>query len=195
MLITTYIVDRRVCDQNLCDLNSCKVQQSKPIINKDDKCTGMEQNHTVRKLNPKNTMEDYNNNNPSLTRFLLHKEPIKIYHQNIRSVRYKLNELLYHLNHGPPHILCTSEHHLRHEELASFHIENYVLECCYCRKSKHKGGVCISVHNSRKFTSLDIDNFCLDKDFDACAIHLNSKLDKVCILATYRSPQGNFNTF
>ena len=82
-----------VCDRNLRDLNSCKVQQSKPIIDKDDKCTGMEQNHAARKLNPKNTMEDYNNNNPSLTRLLLHKQPIKIYHQNIRSLRYKMNEL------------------------------------------------------------------------------------------------------
>jgi len=157
---------------------------TKPIIDKDN-CTSMEQNHTVRKLNPKNTMEDYNNNHPSLTRLLLHKQPIKIYHQNIRSLRYKMNELLCHLNHDPPHILCISEHHLHHEELAFFHIENYVLGSCYCKKSKHKGGVCIFVHNSRKFTSLDIDNFCLDQDFEACAIHLNSKLDKMCILATY----------
>ena len=103
-------------------------------------------------------MEDYNNYNPSLTRLLLHKQPIKIYHQNIRSLRYKMNEILCHLNHDPPHILCISEHHLHHEELASFHIENYVLGSCYCRKSKQKGGVCIFVHNSRKFTSLDLDN-------------------------------------
>ena len=31
----------------------------------------MEQNHTARKLNPKNTMKDYNNNNPSLAHLLL----------------------------------------------------------------------------------------------------------------------------
>ena len=104
-----------VCDQNLCDLNSCKVQQTKPIIDKDVKCTGMEQNHAARKLNPKNTMEDYNNNNPSLTWLLLHTQPIKNYHQNIRSLRYKMNELLCLLSHDPPHTLCITEHHLHHE--------------------------------------------------------------------------------
>jgi len=171
------------------------VQQTKAVIEKDDKCTGMEQNHAARNLNPKNTMENYKNNNHSLTRLLLHQQPIKIYHQNIRSLRYKMNELLCHLSHDPPHILCISEHHLHHEELTSFHIENYVLGSCYSRKSKYKGGVCIFLHNSIKFTSLDTDNFCLDQDFEACTIHLNSKHDKLCILATYRSPQGNCNTF
>jgi hypothetical protein len=43
------------------------LQQSKPIIDKDDKCTGMEQNHAAGRLNTKNTMDDYNNNNPSIT--------------------------------------------------------------------------------------------------------------------------------
>ena len=147
----------------------------------------MEQNHATRKLNPKNTMEYYNKNNPSLACLLLSKQPMKIYHQNIRSLRYEMNGLLCHLSHDPPHILCITEHHLHHKELASFHIENYVLGSCYCRKSKHKGVVCTSVHNSIKFTYLDIDNYCLDQDSEACAIHLNSKHDKLCILATCRS--------
>jgi hypothetical protein len=135
-----------VCDQNLCDLNPCKVQQIKLTIDKDYKCTGMERNHATRKLNPKNTLDDHNNNHPPLSQLKLHKQPIKIYHQSIRSQRYKVNELLCHLSHDPPHILCVTEHHHHHEELASFHVENYVLGSCYCRKSKYKGGVCIFVH-------------------------------------------------
>ena len=79
--------------------------------------------------------------------------------------------------------------------LTSLPVENYVPGSCYCRKLKHKGGVCVFVHNSLKFTPLDIDNYCIDQDFEACAIQLNSKHDKLCILAIYRSPQGNFNTF
>jgi len=57
------------------------MQQTKEIIDKDDKCTGVEQNHAAMKLNPprpQKTMEDYNNNNPPLTQLLLHKHPIKI---------------------------------------------------------------------------------------------------------------------
>jgi hypothetical protein len=46
----------------------------------------MEQNHAAGRLNTKNTMDDYNNNNPSITWLLLHKQPIKIYHKNIRSL-------------------------------------------------------------------------------------------------------------
>jgi len=71
--------------------------------------------------------------------------------------------------------------------------EHCVLGSCYCRKSKYKGGAYIFVHNSIKFTSKDIDNYSLDQNYEACAIHLNSKHDKLCILATYRSPRGNFN--
>jgi hypothetical protein len=51
------------------------------------------------------------------------------------------------------------------------------------------------IHNTVKFTSLNIDNYCLDRDFEVCAIHLNAVYDKLCILAIYRSPLGNFNTF
>jgi hypothetical protein len=50
------------------------------------------------------------------------------------------------------------------------------------------------VYNSIKFT-LIIDSYCLDQYFEVLAIHRNSLYDKLCILAIYRSPFGNFNTF
>jgi hypothetical protein len=102
---------------------------------------------------------------------------VRIYHQNIRSMRHKMSELLCHLSHDFPHFLCLTEHHLNCDELASFHVENYVLGSSYCRKLKNKGGACIFIHNSIKFTPLDIENYCLDQDFEACAIRLNSKHD------------------
>jgi hypothetical protein len=89
----------------LCNLNCCKEQQTTLIIDKDEKCTGMEQNAAARKLNPTGILEDFNNNNHSITRSLLHKQSIKIYHQNIKSLRYKMNELLCHLSYDIPHIL------------------------------------------------------------------------------------------
>jgi hypothetical protein len=45
------------------------------------------------------------------------KECIKIYHQNIRGLGIKSSELIAHLHHDYPHILCITEHHLKH-----FHI-------------------------------------------------------------------------
>jgi len=51
------------------------------------------------------------------------------------------------------------------------------------------------IHKSLKFTTLNIDSFCLDRDFEVCAIHLNSFCDKLCVLAIYRSRLGKFTTF
>ena len=147
----------------------------------------MGQRNTARKHNSKNTSEGYNNHDLSLTHILPHKQSIKTYHQNIRNLRNKVNELVCHLHHDPPHILRLSEHHLHHDELASLHIENYTLEAYCCTKSKHRAGVCMFLHNSIKFTSSNIDSYCLDQDFEVCALHLNSVYDKLCILAIYRS--------
>jgi hypothetical protein len=51
------------------------------------------------------------------------------------------------------------------------------------------------LHNSLIFTTLNIDNYCLDQDFEVSAAHVNSIYDKLCILAVNRSFLGNFNTF
>jgi hypothetical protein len=75
------------------------------------------------------------------------------------------------------------------------HIKNYTLGAYYCRKTRHKDGVCILIHNSIKFTTLSIKNYHLDQEFEVCAIHINSVYDKLCILAVYKSPLCNFNTF
>ena len=103
-----------VCDKNICDLHICGVLQTKLILDKNNKCRGCEQSHAAKKLNTKITMDNYNNYNPFLSKLSLHKQTIKIYHQNIISLKYKMNKLLCHLNHGPPHILCITVHHLHH---------------------------------------------------------------------------------
>jgi hypothetical protein len=38
-----------------------------------------------------------------------------------------------------PHILCFSEHHLKHIELDQINLEGYKLGAAYCRKSLLKG--------------------------------------------------------
>jgi hypothetical protein len=159
-----------------------------------------------RKCN-NNTIEENNKHEHNITCTLLNQQCIKIYHQNIRSLRNKTTELLCHLHHDSPHKLFLTKHHLHHDELTFLHIDNYILGACHYRKSKLKGGVCVFVQNSIKFTSLYIDSYCLDQDFEVCAIHLNSvydKLcilainsvyDKLCILAIYSFYVGNFFTF
>jgi hypothetical protein len=54
-------------------------------------------------------------------------KPLKIFHQNIRGLGHKANELYCHLHHDLPHILCLSEHHLSESELQLAHLTNYSL--------------------------------------------------------------------
>ena len=106
------------------DRNKSEVQKFKIVIDKEDKCKNMRQRNTARKcninplntkLNPichllallgahhilhvrrvrvNNTTEGQNNNDLSLTHILPHKQSIEIYHQNIRSLRNKMNEII-----------------------------------------------------------------------------------------------------
>jgi hypothetical protein len=52
---------------------------------------------------------------------------LKIFHQNIRGLGNKSNELYCHLHHDLPHILCLSEHHLSKSELQLIQLTNYSL--------------------------------------------------------------------
>jgi len=56
-VITTQDVDKLVYVITI--YVTCEVQKNKLILDKEDKCTGTEPRHAARKLNTKNTMEDY----------------------------------------------------------------------------------------------------------------------------------------
>jgi hypothetical protein len=60
-----------------------------------------------------------------------HNKSLKIFLQNIRGLRNKYNELICHLHHDRPHILCLSEHHLNKAELQVTHLTNYLLGAKY----------------------------------------------------------------
>jgi len=120
---------------------------------------------------------------------------LKIFHQNIRGLGNKFNELYCHLHHDLPHILCLSEHHPSESELQLIHLTNYSLVANYCRKTFLKGGVSIFVYRNLKYSTINIHEYNIDKDIEACAIQLDSTFDKLCILTIYRSPRGDFTNF
>jgi hypothetical protein len=124
-----------------------------------------------------------------------YNKSLKIFHQNIRGLRNKYNELFCHLLHDCPHILCLSEHHLIKAELQLIHFTDYLLGAKYCRKTFLKGGVCIFVSKHFKYKIINTDEYNIDKDIKTCAIQLDSIYNKVCILTIYRSPKGNFKHF
>jgi len=129
-------------------LNTHNVQETDLHISKVNECTSTNQRLKIRKLSKQCAVKNANYHDPSLTQSTIKNCSLRIFHQYIMSLRFKINELFCHLNHDPPNILCITEHHLRHEELATFHVENYVLGSSYCRQLKLKGGVCIFVQNN-----------------------------------------------
>jgi hypothetical protein len=70
---------------------------------------------------------------------------LMIYHQNIRSLMPKKDELNVITQEKPtgPHLVCLSEHHLKTQEINKFSLNNYKIANSFCRKEISKGGVCI----------------------------------------------------
>jgi hypothetical protein len=69
--------------------------------------------------------------------------------------------------------------------------KNYKLGAKYCRQSMEKGRV-NKLKKKTKFTNVNTDEYCLDKDIEACVLKLKSTFSNICILFLYRAPSGNF---
>ena len=118
-----------------------------------------------------------------------------IYHQNIRGLSGKINELLLSLPTEAPILICLTEHHLKDYELANTHIPKYKLGAKYCRKNLKQGGVCIYVSESTKFSNINLSKHTKEQDIELAAIQINIKKKKVIVICVYRAPSGNFDFF
>jgi hypothetical protein len=58
-----------------------------------------------------------------------------------------------------------------------------------------KGGMSTLVQKNLKFSNINIQEYCLDNDIEACALKLKSKFSNICNLALYRAPSQNFSEF
>jgi hypothetical protein len=108
---------------------------------------------------------------------------LRVFHQNIRDLKYKTDELLSGLCPDFPHVLCLTEHHMNSLEKNTINIAHYNLGAVYCRKILGKGGVCIFVHNSINYSSINLDTFCIDQIIEICAVKLLSVGRNICIVA------------
>ena len=98
-------------------------------------------------------------------------ENIKIFHQNIRGLRHKGDELLIALSNINPLVLCLSEHHLSNEEIKHMHKNQYSLGAHFSRSKYTHGGVAIY---DILFHDLDLTLYTKEKDFEACALKLHN---------------------
>ena len=102
----------------------------------------------------------------------LNSEFLKIYHQNIRSLRRKTHELISHVYSDVPHVICLSEHHLKSSELSFVNLECYTIGTHFSRALHEGGGVIIHVHYGLKFINFDLSEHCQEKDTEICAIKI-----------------------
>ena len=109
---------------------------------------------------------------------------IHIFHQNIRGLRNKADELLsyFEIDGISPHILCLSEHHMDEQDLLHLALPGYVLGSCFCRQNLEKGGVCIFICKNLRFSKINTLHNCKEKDLEMCAIELETKASKLIIL-------------
>jgi hypothetical protein len=122
--------------------------------------------------------------------------PFLVYHQNIRGLFNKANELLDSIILRLPHVICITEHHCKEQEIVSLPIMNYSLAANFCRTKIKQGGTCIFVHESLAFSTIELKQFCLEQVIEVCAISITSPgIKKLTILCIYRSPTGNFTHF
>jgi exonuclease III len=103
----------------------------------------------------------------------------------------KINEFLLSLPTADPHLICFTEHHLKHYELANTHIPNYTLGAKYCRKNLKQGSVCIYVHESLKFSNINLLKYSKEQDIEIAATQFNIHRRKVITICIYRTPCGN----
>jgi hypothetical protein len=117
-------------------------------------------------------------------------DSLRTYYQNIRSLRTKTHELLSHLYPELPHVICLTEHHLNIVEKNYVKSEGYTIGAQFCRSLFERGGAIIYVHNSLKFTNVDLSEYRKEKDIEICAVKLN-----INTLHVYTVHQQNFTIY
>jgi len=72
-----------------------------------------------------------------------------------------------------PHILCSSERHLKKFELYEINVNGYGLGTAHCRKVVKRCSVCIFVPENLRYTNIDLGKYCKDQDKEVCVLKLN----------------------
>ena len=122
---------------------------------------------------------------------------LRIYHQNIRSLMSKKEELNVIMKDKSvnSHLICLSEHHLKTQEITKFTLNSYKIAASFCGEEVPKGGVCIMTRHNIQFATIDLFSFCIERIFEICEIEVNSKNKKIIVGCIYRSPSGDIVQF
>jgi hypothetical protein len=75
---------------------------------------------------------------------------------------------------GVPHLICSTEHHLKNYEIDATSISNCKLGAKYCRKKLKNGGVHIYIHKTLKFTNINLQKLCKEQGIEIAAVQLKT---------------------
>jgi hypothetical protein len=115
---------------------------------------------------------------------------LKIFHQNIRGVKGKINKFMIHIATMLTGIICLTEHHLTDFDIEIMHFPKHKLGATFCRKKLKNGGSCIYIHEDVKFTTINVQKYGKEQDLDIAAVQIRLHGVKVIILSIYRAPTG-----
>jgi hypothetical protein len=103
----------------------------------------------------------YSLENDTNTRKLTNsKNLFKIFHQNIRGLKSKVDKLSDSLFPDYASVICLTERHLKDYEIDNLPIDQFKLGSKFCRHEFKNGGVCIFVHEDLDFFSILLDKYC-----------------------------------
>jgi hypothetical protein len=74
-------------------------------------------------------------------------------------------------------------------------LNQYTLGAKFCKQSYKDGGECIYIQDSITFHNINLDKYSKEKDFEICAVKINSSVHIIIIMTIYRSPNGDFQYF
>jgi hypothetical protein len=98
---------------------------------------------------------------------------LRIFHQNIRGIKDKINEFMIHIETVLTGIIFLMEHHLTDFENEMLHFLKYKLGATFCRKKLKNGGSCIYIHEDIKFTTINVQKH--GKDLEIAAVQIRLK--------------------
>ena len=98
-------------------------------------------------VNKENNLE----NDTNMKKVTNSKNLFKIFHQNIRGLKSKVDELSNSLPPDCPHTRCLTQHHLKYYEIDNLPIDHFKLGSQFCRHEFKNGGVGIFIHEDLEF--------------------------------------------
>ena len=124
------------CNKVTSDISITKTRI--PLVNSNNVAHELIFSSQTTNVTRKNTEHSYTINQHTTNKNKSDK--LQLYHQNIRGLHNKIEELTTQWFNHYPHLLCFTEHHLKESEINNIHINYYTLGASYCRNSHSHGG-------------------------------------------------------